>query len=270
MAGTNLDFEKNKEISSSVVNLAVCATELGKIDFVNTAQNVDEAYPSISRGGTQTFMLQTDNGMFTLRVVLNFVSQRLYYHVVNQNNEYVIRFAPLSPWPTNLLTNNAFKDYYLFFQYGVLYFGKLSDYNTRVEKAVFVDAEDLWVDYSQVKDEKDFLLPDTEPKEITELSVSPSSFLLDLGKKSLINVKTNADTWDYSFKGPRLVGVDKKTGVITAIDSGYSLLQITAQKEGCLASRVNVSLYVSTKGEISEKDKEEIIENAKKSITRDT
>ena len=42
MAKTNLDFEKNKEISSGIINLAVCATELGKIDYVNTAQNVDE------------------------------------------------------------------------------------------------------------------------------------------------------------------------------------------------------------------------------------
>lgn len=264
MAKTNLDFEKNKEISSGIVNLAVCATELGKIDYVNTAQNVDEAYPSINGVGVQTFILQTESGMFTLRVVLNYVSQRLYYHIINQNNEYIIRFAPLSPWPTNLLTNNTFKGYYLFFQYGILYFGKLVDYEVEVEKAVFVDAEDLWVDYSQDEDNEDnFLLPDTEPKEITELSVSPTSLLMDLGKKSLINVKTNADTWDYSFKGPQLVGLDKETGVITAIDSGYSLLQITAQKEGCLASRVNISLYISTKGQISEEDKNEIIEGMK-------
>ena len=270
MIFTNLDFEKNKDITSSTINLEVCAKKLGKIEFVDTAQTIDDAYPAINNVGNQTFLLQTDDNIYTLSVVINYISQRLYYHIVDQNNAYIIRFAPLAVWPFNLLSHNTFKDYYLFFQNGTLYFGKLSDYEASVNQAVYVGNEALWIDYAKEEedDSEDFLLPVTGPKEVTELSVTPSTLLMDLGKKSLINVKTNAEVWSWEFKGPSLASVDEQ-GIITATESGYTLLKITAQKEGCLASQASVSLYISTKGQISQQDKEEIVESLKPATKRE-
>lgn len=146
-AKTNLNFNINKELSSSNINLANCATHLGSIEYVNTAQTIDQAYPTIASQGAQVYTLQTTKGIYTLRIVGNFVSDRLYYHIIDQLNEYVIRFAPLSPWPFNLLTNEEFEGYYLFFQFGNLYFGELKDYEVKIEESLKVKEENLWIDY---------------------------------------------------------------------------------------------------------------------------
>lgn len=96
---------------------------IGELKYNRGGSTADKQYPELAGGLSRRFTLQTKENIYTLHVVINFVSQRLYYKLEDENNVFLVRYNILIE-NTNLLESIVY-GYTAFMQNNVFYFGVL-------------------------------------------------------------------------------------------------------------------------------------------------
>lgn len=66
--------------------------KLGELKYSRGGYTAEEQYPELAGGASRQFTLQTKEGIYILHITINFVSQRLYYKIENENNEFLVRY----------------------------------------------------------------------------------------------------------------------------------------------------------------------------------
>lgn len=95
--------------------------KLGELKYSRGGYTAEEQYPELAGGASRQFTLQTEENIFILHIVINFVSQRLYYKVENENNEFLTRYNILIE-NSNLLEGLVY-GYTAFVKNNEIYFG---------------------------------------------------------------------------------------------------------------------------------------------------
>lgn len=96
--------------------------KLGELQYLANGLTLEEKYPELDGGVAAQFLFKTEEN-HTLKVCINFEAERLYYKILKNSNEYLVRFNTLIE-DTNLL-NGLVQGYQLIFQRNAFYFGEV-------------------------------------------------------------------------------------------------------------------------------------------------
>lgn len=68
---------------------------IGKLEYVEVGDNIEEHYPELANAQKRQFLLQTEDEIFTLFVQINYVSERLYFKIENDELRDIVIFNTL-------------------------------------------------------------------------------------------------------------------------------------------------------------------------------
>lgn len=101
-------------------------TPLITFDFNSSGTTIDEQYKDAAVN--TSVILQVDDIIFTFLLTASYVSNRLYFRILNSEGTYEVEFTPLAEYPINLIANiPAFYGYFLYFYNNSLYFGNFNE-----------------------------------------------------------------------------------------------------------------------------------------------
>ena len=101
-------------------------TPLYKLEYNSSGVTIDERYKDSA--AKTAIALQTDVGMFTFLLTANYVTDRLYFRILDSEGNYVSEFTPAVAYPSNLVANiPEFLGYYLYIFTNFVYFGRFDE-----------------------------------------------------------------------------------------------------------------------------------------------
>lgn len=95
------------------------------LEVKDSGLTLAEKYPELV-GSPKTFSIQADKTYY-VNVGYNTMTNNLYIKILENDNKIIQGITDLIEYPQNLLYNEIFIDYFLYFQNNKFYFGLLED-----------------------------------------------------------------------------------------------------------------------------------------------
>ena len=90
-------------------------------------------------------------------------------------------------------------------------------------------------------------VPNPDYKPLTELVVDLREETIRVGDVISYVIQTNADSYEIEAENPGIVLINKSLKSITALNPGFTIINIRATKEGCRENRAQIAINVAAK-----------------------